>query len=422
MGSKIQTDEMISNKIAEIYASRWPNVPNQEDMAELVGTTQSRISIVMKKWKKKKKEDIPLTVTYRDSENSDNERKIKDNYELKKVTAFPFKKYLIKKTHYFEQICTYVADIIVSKINDIAEEKNRNNEHPLKIKITTSSGRSVSGSIMRVEKEIQNNDIDLEISGCNAIRSESLVGLSPLHMVAQLLDKKPNINVTKAYQLPKLSVELGSLFAEKHDRLKEIVEQRIMTHPRFEFDDNLLESDIALLGLGTAQPHNMPAVGFAKHIENEELGSLMEALGIQGEVGYAPFNKKGFLFHQLMEHVFNYSKERREFDNFDEESIRKGLQKCAEDPGKIEEKHVIQMINLFSSIFTLNFCNLNKGIIKRKKQNKNTPYVILLVGGKIQKAEPLMALLHYWKDNNINILDELVIGENIAEEVVKSIE
>ncbi len=410
----IVTEKRIRDGIAKIFANEWPNIPNQKEMAEALKTTQSRISLIMSDGKKMK--DVPLTISYQ-GENMEFVDKIRKEYKMENVTVFPFAKYFTQKKAYFKQLGSYAADIIIDKINEIIKIKSGDNKYP--IKITTSCGRSVSESIMCVVNELkQTDDINLEISGCNAIRSESLVGLSPLHIEAQLLSVNPNINVTNAYQLPRLSAEPGSSFAKKKgrlDRLEEIVDQRIKTHPRFGFDENLLDSDIVLLGLGTVHYQNTPAVGFAKHIENEKLKPLMEALGIQGEVGYAPFNKKGFLFHGLMEHAFRYNVKEREFKNFNEEFIVKGLKKCAENPEKINKEHIIQAINLFSSIFTLNFCRLNEF----NKENKK-PYILLLVGGDVHKAPPLMTLLELWKENNI--LDGLVIGENIAEEVVKNIE
>ncbi|MBT6048878.1 MAG: hypothetical protein HOG49_18930, partial [Candidatus Scalindua sp.] len=65
----------------------------------------------------------------------------------------------------------------------------------------------------------------------------------------------------------------------------------------------------------------------------------------------------------------------------------------------------------FSSIFTVNFCEIEERLQTQDKK----PYILLAAGGPSQKALPLKIILDRWK--GINILDGLVTSENIAQDL-----
>ena len=68
---------------------------------------------------------------------------------------------------------------------------------------------------------------------------------------------------------------------------------------QLEFDNEVLESDIVIFGLGSIR-WNHPVTGFMRHVYNLRLQSFLNNFDIVGEIAFAPFSKKGFLFHHLL--------------------------------------------------------------------------------------------------------------------------
>jgi hypothetical protein len=298
--------------------------------------------------------------------------------------------------------------MIVRRINHILEKKSesvkRNSgENDITketvIKISASGGSSVFSTVMSLAEELDNSDINLVFSSCLALRSNSLIELSPLHIVSQLLNKNPNVEVAHTYQLP----ETSNLYTK--ESLYEIVEQRIRTQKMLGFDNEVLQSDIVIFGLGNIR-WNFPVMGFMRHIYNLRLQSFIRNFSIMGEIAFAPFSKDGFLFHHLVSEVFVQDNGKFRYDEF--EQIKK-LKKIAISNTNISKQDLVDAANFFSSIFTVNFCAIEKNVQKQKRR----PYIILVVGGESQKSQPLKIMLDRWK--KINFIDGLITSENIAQ-------
>ncbi len=404
---KLKTENELNKGIAALIQAEWPKIPTQDKMAKKLRVAQSKISKTMAKWTKN---NVKLEVQYKERERL--EGQISKKYGVETVSVFPFTKYYSHTKTYFDQLGAYSADIIIERLNKKIDENINDQERALSIRITSGCGRSVSACLMCLVEEVQDSKIELALLGCNALRSNSLVGLSPLHIVAHLLGMKSNIIVNKAFQLPEFSADPELPFEEIKEDLYEIVDQRIKAQLRFKFDDSYFNSDFAILGLGSMNYKNPSMVGFEEHISHVGAQDLMEKLGIKGEVAYSPFNENGFLFPKLRQNVFKYSTAKK-LSNINKNTIVNWLKEYAvEDVNQITEKHAIDTINLYSSIFTLDFSELEEKIKKRKNKR---PFVFLLVGGDKHKALALKTLLKLW--NGTEMLNGLIVGENIAEEM-----
>ncbi|MGR3175154.1 MAG: hypothetical protein ACUZ8N_11215 [Candidatus Scalindua sp.] len=397
----------MDNKIAKIIYDKWPRFVTQKEIADDLNVSQSLVSKRLSSWTKKK--NVPLKMFY-EERNAELEKRLKDNYNLNDVVVLKNADYFVHTEAYFNQIGKYASDILVRKINDILENKaktrnNKINEDDIiketQIKISAQGGSSVLSTIMSLADELENTDINLLFSSCIALRSNNLIELSPLHIVSQLLNRKLNVEVTHTYQLP----EISNLYNK--DSLYEIIEQRIRTRKMLEFDNEVLESDIVIFGLGSIR-WNHPVTGFMRHVYNLRLQSFLNNFDIVGEIAFAPFSKKGFLFHHLVGEVFG--RKDGEFLYNEHEQIER-LKKFAGSNITVSKQDLIDAVTFFSSIFTVNFCEIEERLPKQDKK----PYILLAAGGESQKALPLKILLERWK--GINILDGLVTSENIAQDL-----
>ena len=87
------------------------------------------------------------------------------------------------------------------------------------------------------------------------------------------------------------------------------------------------------------------------------------------------------------------------------------LKKFANSNITVSKQDLIDAVTFFSSIFTVNFCEIEERLSKQDKK----PY-ILLASRLVQarKPLPLKIILERWK--GVNILDGLVTSENIAQD------
>ncbi|GJQ60412.1 MAG: hypothetical protein D8M57_01815 [Candidatus Scalindua sp. AMX11] len=395
----------LDNKIAKIIYDKWPRFVTQKEIASELQLSQSLVSKRLASWKTKN--NVPLKMFY-EERNVTQEKYVSDNYHVNDVVVLKNTDYFINTKAYSKQIGKYASGILVRRINHILEKKSESVEsksgendvtEETVIKISASGGSSVFSTVMSLAEELENSDINLVFSSCLALRSNSLIELSPLHIVSQLLNKNPNVEVAHTYQLP----ETSNLYTK--ESLYEIVEQRIRTQKMLGFDNEVLQSDIVIFGLGNIR-WNFPVMGFMRHIYNLRLQSFIRNFGIMGEIAFAPFSKDGFLFHHLVSEVFE--QENGEFRYGEFEQIKK-LKKIALSNTNISKQDLVDAANFFSSIFTVNFCSIEKNLNKQKKR----PYIILVVGGESQKAQPLKLMLDRWK--KINFIDGLVTSENIAQ-------
>ncbi|MBC8555749.1 MAG: hypothetical protein H8D23_39555, partial [Candidatus Brocadiales bacterium] len=385
----------------------WPKFVTQKEIANELKVSQSLVSKRLSSWTNKK--NVPLKMSY-EERNVELEKKLKDNYHLNDVVVLKNADYFVHTQAYYKQIGKYASDILVRKINDILEKmtKTRNNQinekdviKETEIKISAQGGSSVLNTIMSLADELEDTDIKLLFSSCIALRSNNLIELSPLHIVSQLLNRNLNVGVTHTYQLP----EITNLYSK--ESLYEIIEQRIRTRKMLGFENEVLNSDVVILGLGSIR-WNHPVTGFMRHVYNLRLQSFLTNFDIVGEVAFAPFSKKGFLFHHLVGEVFE--RENGEF-KYDEYEQIKRLKKFANSNVTLSKQDLVDAATFFSSIFTVNFCEIEDRLHKQDKK----PYILLAAGGPSQKALPLKIILDRWK--GMNILDGLVTSENIAQDL-----
>ena len=394
----------LDNKIAKIIYDKWPRFVTQKEIASELQMSQSLVSKRLASWQTKK--NVPLKMFY-DERNVTQEKKLVNNYNINDAVVLKNADYFVNTKAYLKQIGMYASDILVRRINHILEKtsegikSNRSDKDFTKetvIKISASGGNSVFYTVMSLAEELDHSDINLVFSSCLALRSNSLIELTPLHIVSQLLNKSSNVEVAHTYQLP----EVSNLYTK--ESLYEIVEQRIRTQKMLGFDNEVLQSDIVILGLGTIR-WNFPVMGFMRHVYNLRLQSFIRNFDIMGEIAFAPFSKDGFLFHYLVSEVFEQKNGKFRYDEF--EQIKK-LKKIANSNANISKQDLVDAAHFFSSIFTVNFCEIEKNLQRQKKR----PYIILVVGGESQKAQPLKLMLERWKKNNF--IDGLVTSENIA--------
>ena len=384
----------LDNKISRIIFEKWPKFVTQKEIANELKVSQSLVSKRLSSWTNKK--NVPLKMSY-EERNVELEKKLRDIYRLNDVVVLKNADYFVHTQAYYKQIGKYASDILVRKINVILEKmtKTRNNQinendiiEETEIKISAQGGSSVLNTIMSLADELENTDINLLFSSCIALRSNNLIELSPLHIVSQLLNRKLNVEVTHTYQLP----EISNLYNK--DSLYEITEQRIRTRKMLEFDNEVLESDIVIFGLGSIR-WNPPVTGFMRHVYNLRLQSFLNNFDIVGEIAFAPFSKKGFLFHHLVGEVF----ERKDgkFLYNEHEQIER-LKKFANSNITVSKQDLIDAVTFFSSIFTVNFCEIEERLSKQDKK----PYILLAAGGESQKALPLkIILIPFHLSNNI---------------------
>jgi hypothetical protein len=397
----------LDNKISRIIFEKWPKFVTQKEIASELNVSQSLVSKRLSSWTNKK--NVPLKMSY-EERNVELEKKLRDNYHLNDVVVLKNADYFVHTQAYYKQIGKYASDILVRKINDILEEmtKTRNNQinekdviEETEIKISAQGGSSVLNTITSLADELEDTDIKLLFSSCIALRSNNLIELSPLHIVSQLLNRNLNVGVTHTYQLP----EITNLYSK--ESLYEIIEQRIRTRKMLGFENEVLDSDVVILGLGSIR-WNHPVTGFMRHVYNLRLQSFLNNFDIIGEIAFAPFSKKGFLFHHLVGEVF--ARENGKF-KYDEYEQIKRLKKFANSNVTLSKQDLIDAAAFFSSIFTVNFCEIEERLQKQDKK----PYILLAAGGPSQKALPLKVILDRWK--GIKILDGLVTSENIAQEL-----
>ncbi|HHT9110887.1 MAG TPA: hypothetical protein ACFYDZ_06965 [Candidatus Brocadiaceae bacterium] len=395
----------LDNKIAKVIYDKWPRIVTQKEIAEELNVSQSLVSKRLSGWEKKR--NAPLKMVY-EERNSALEEGIRSAYNLDDVVVFKNPDYFVYTKTYFNQIGKLASDVLVKKINAILEKKSEAVDNKIKetgemnkteIKISASGGNSVFSTTMSLVDELENTDIKLIFSGCVALRSSSLIELTPLHIVSQLLHRKLSVEVAHTYQLP----EISNLYNK--ESLFDIVNQRIRTQKMLEFNNRVLQSDIVIFGLGTIR-WNFPMTGFMRHIYNLRLQSFIKNFDILGEIAFAPFNKNGFLFHHLVTQVFEQKDGEFLHDEYEQIEL---LKKFAPNNVTVTKHDLIDAATFFSSIFTVNFCDIEKSVQKRDKK----PYILLVVGGESQKALPLKIMLEKWK--HLNLIDGLVTGENIAQ-------
>ncbi len=395
----------LDNKIAKIIYDKWPRIVTQKEIAEELNISQSSVSKRLSGWEKKR--NAPLKMVY-EERNSALEEGIRSAYNLDDIVVFKNPDYFVYTKTYFNQIGKLASDVLVKKINAILEKKSEAVDNKIKetgemnkteIKISASGGNSVFSTTMSLVDELENTDIKLIFSGCVALRSSSLIELTPLHIVSQLLHRKLSVEVAHTYQLP----EVSNLYNK--ESLFDIVNQRIRTQKMLEFNNRVLQSDIVIFGLGTIR-WNFPMTGFMRHIYNLRLQSFIKNFDILGEIAFAPFNKNGFLFHYLVTQVFEQKDGEFLHDEYEQIEL---LKKFATNNVTVTKQDLIDAATFFSSIFTVNFCDIEKSVQKQDKK----PYILLVVGGESQKALPLKIMLEKWK--HLNLIDGLVTSENIAQ-------
>jgi len=293
----------LDNKISRVIFEKWPKFVTQKEIANELNVSQSLVSKRLSSWTNKK--NVPLKMSY-EERNVELEKKLRDNYYLNDVVVLKNADYFVHTQAYYKQIGKYASDILVRKINVILEEmtKTRNNQikekgiiEETEIKISAQGGSTVLNTIMSLADELEDTDIKLLFSSCIALRSNNLIELSPLHIVSQLLNRNLNVGVTHTYQLP----EITNLYSK--ESLYEIIEQRIRTRKMLGFENEVLNSDVVIFGLGSIR-WNHPVTGFMRHVYNLRLQSFLNNFDIVGEIAFAPFSKKGFLFHHLVGEVF----------------------------------------------------------------------------------------------------------------------
>ncbi len=397
----------LDNKISRIIFEKWPKFVTQKEIANELKVSQSLVSKRLSSWTNKR--NVPLKMSY-EERNDEMEKRLRDNYHLNDVVVLKNADYFVHTQAYYKQIGKYASDILVRKINIILEKmtKTRNNQvnekdivKETEIKISAQGGSTVLNTIMSLADELEDTDIKLLFSSCIALRSNNLIELSPLHIVSQLLSRNLNVGVTHTYQLP----EIANLYSK--ESLYEIVEQRIRTRKMLGFENEVLNSDVVILGLGSIR-WNHPVTGFMRHVYNLRLQSFLNNFDIVGEIAFAPFSKKGFLFHHLVGEVFERENGKFKYDEY--EQIKR-LKKFANSDVTLSKQDLIDAAAFFSSIFTVNFCEIEERLQKQDKK----PYILLAAGGPSQKALPLKIILDRWK--GINILDGLVTSENIAQDL-----
>jgi len=397
----------LDNKISRIIFEKWPKFVTQKEIANELKVSQSLVSKRLSSWTNKK--NVPLKMSY-EERNVELEKKLRDDYRLNDVVVLKNADYFVHTQAYYKQIGKYASDILVRKINDILENmtKTRNNQvnkkdivEETEIKISAQGGSTVLNAIMSLADELEDTDIKLLFSSCIALRSNNLIELSPLHIVSQLLSRNLNVGVSHTYQLP----EITNLYSK--ESLYEIIEQRIRTRKMLGFEDEVLNSDVVILGLGSIR-WNHPVTGFMRHVYNLRLQSFLNNFDIVGEIAFAPFSKKGFLFHHLVGEVFEREGGKFKYDEY--EQIKR-LKAFTNSDVTLSKQDLIDAAAFFSSIFTVNFCEIEERLQKQEKK----PYILLAAGGPSQKALPLKIILDRWK--GLNILDGLVTSENIAQDL-----
>ncbi|GJQ59524.1 MAG: hypothetical protein D8M57_09510 [Candidatus Scalindua sp. AMX11] len=389
--------QRVDDKIAKVIYDRWPRFVTQREIAHDLNVSQSLVSKRLSRWTSKK--IAPLKMIYQER-NIEMEKRLKDTYNLRDIVVLKNADYFVHPNSYINQIGKYASHVIVQEINARSIVGN-NSSKEKKLSILASGGSCNYSTLSSLSDELNNTGINLRLSSSVALRSNSLIEQTPLYIASQLLGRKLNVEIANTYQLPKIT----NLY--KKESLYEIVEQRIRTQKMLGIDNEFLQSDIVVLSLGSTRCRCTPS-GFIRHISNLGLHSFLRKFDIVGEIACAPFGRGGFLFHYLVGEVFERKNGRFKYD--ESEQLQK-LKKIANKNVHISKQDLIDAAIFFSSIITINFCEIEKSLRKQIKK----PYTLLLVGGDSLKALPLKIILERWKD--INVLDGLVTSENIAKDI-----
>lgn len=402
----IKSQEEFDLEIASCIEENWPLI-TQKDIASKLDVSQPFISKRFHAWFKNKN-IAPIELVRRERRDTELETKLKETYKLD--DAIVYKSTYIDSKNDIDRAGKYGANFLIKKINDICETKELNNDESIdtnktkakEITINTSCGRGVFAVLKNLVSELESFDIKLKFSCSIALRSNSLIENTPIQIISRLSNYK-NIEVNYAYQLPEIYEE----------KLEDMITDRIKMQKKLSFDQNLLISDIAILGLGSIA-NTSSVTGFMHMINHFNMRKLFNEFDIIGEIAFQPFNSKGFLFHQLIKELFKELDENSDFRPSKDEYMKR-LEKIAiKKKEKLSFTDLIDLSKFISSIFTLNFCN-----IVNKKDKK--PYVLLMVGGEHQKSKPLKWILNYLKDKDIkgqrNFVNGVVTNEYIAKEL-----
>ena len=400
--SQVELDE----KIANIIYRTWPKLClTQQSIADELEVSQSLISKRLSAWENSK-DSLPLILVRQNLKNRELEKKIATTYGLSEVVVLTSTTVSTKDD--FRQIGKYASDLLINKIKGLADKIENNT-----IKITTSCGNGVLATIMSLVEMFRNTDIKLEFSSCIALRSNTLIELTPIHIVAQLLnlkfaseDKKVHIDVKRTFQLPEIELQ--------NEKKSDVIIQRAKTQDTLNFIENIKSSHIVILGLGNVQKSS-PGSGFNRLITNLHAESFFKRFNLIGEIAYAPFNEKGFLFHHLVKEVFDWEEKEDKTIHFkysETEQKNKLRRFATSDIEEVTSDDITAALKLLNSIFTVNFCDL-------EHFNGKKPYVLLVVGGESKKAYPLKILLEKWKKENSKIIDGLVTNEHIAKKLLE---
>lgn len=399
----VSTDFDLNYKLAKAICVHWPSFLPQQKIAEEIDVSQSLISKQLKKWVEVGRAPF-INMEFQEPRNKKEEKNLKEEYDLEDVIVLEDNAIDVRSKNYFDIVGMSSSKLLMSKVQNIISRKKLDKSSEYKIKVAGSCGRNVFATLNYLADECKEANIKLTYSSCTALRSDQIIELTPIHIVSQLLNKTPVIEIRNTYQLPEMYPDTDT---------EEVTNVRIDTLKRMRFDQKILENDIVIFSIGNisnvSTDNGSVIPGFMQHTKNLGSSGLLDKLGIIGEIAFAPFNEKGeFLFHHLVKNVFKL--ENGEFIH-DKEERKKMLESYSKRRINIDDKDIESSLKLLNSIFTMNFCSLKEN---RKKQNKK-PYIILVVCGEQRKSRPLKTLLKKWK--SLSIINALVTCKSIAEKL-----
>lgn len=402
----IKSQEEFDLEIASCIEESWPLI-TQKNIANKLHVSQPFISKRLQAWSENKN-TAPIELVLRKCRNTELETRLRETYKLD--DAIVYKSSYIDIKNDIDRAGKHGANFLIKKINDICETKELNNYESIdtnetkatEITINTSCGRGVFAVLQNLVNELENTDVKLKFS-CNiALRSNSLIENTPIQIISRLSNYK-NIEVKHAYQFPEIYEE----------KLEDLIAERIKMQKKLAFEQKLLDSDIAILGLGSITKSSS-VTGFMHMINHFNMQNFFDEFDIIGEIAFQPFNSKGFLFHHLIKEVFKELDENSDFRPGKDEYMKRLEKFAINTEAKLSVNDFIDISKFVSSIFTLNFCK-----ILNTKDKK--PYVLLVVGGERQKTKPLKWILNYLKDKDIkgnkNFINGVVTNEYIAEDL-----
>ncbi len=413
------TNSETNEIIAKVVLEEWPRFPTQKKIAKALSITQPEVSHVMANWEKNE-DNIPLSLIYT-GRSTEREDALLKSYNLKDVVIIPSVNSVTSPNAYFKKIGAYATDLLTDKIYKIIDartpSKRLKNEETMQVRISiTAAGRSVSNTITQLASHLKGSNISLKLVNCVALRSNIQITPGTLLFESFLSNDNTDISVGETYHFPPYTVNNDASFQDSnnHEHICKVLGQRATTNNRLNFYNNFIESDIAIFGLGNvASRYTKRKSRFMSHLSNENLEALLEVLNIEGEIACSPYNTKGFIFPLLEDKVFKMKTTNIIPNN--KTTLIKRLHKITNSKIKdIQEEHVIQAINLFSSIFTLDFNQLSK---RCQDSTPKKPYVLLVIGGK-HKAKPLATLLDLWGLDKQNVIDGIVMDEQTAIELI----